>query len=304
MKNRSVLMNNAFNLWRPAALGLALAVMSSPHVAVAQSGGSLAMNYTTTTAMVSTSAPGFGVTEPTGEVTVKMNTQGSTSDQQIQISLAHLNPNTPYALVALVGEDTNGVSITNFVSSQKGSFNIVYMKNGNNRTTRPLPDALNPLCNVTELDIVAVGPEVILRGILTNPDAGQYEVKGAMTNPGLVPDAAGTLLIKATAQTVQFQLKATGLTPSTNYRLVVNDTIGLPVLSSSTGKLTVTNLPVGSPEVLEIQSVALADNTGTNAVLIAGGFGIPCSLAGQAPVNLGSAAILPCWQQPRWPTRG
>ena len=90
--------------------------------------------------------------------------------------------------------------------------------------------------------------------------------------------------------TVQFQLKASGLTPSTNYRLVVNDTIGLPALSGSTGKLTVTNLPAGSPEVLEIQSVALADNTGTNAVLIAGGFGIPCTLAGQAPLSLGAAA--------------
>jgi hypothetical protein len=290
MKNPSVLMNSAFNLWRPVVLGLALAVMLSPRGAVAQSGGSLAMNYTTTTAMVSTSAPGFGVTEPTGEVTVRMNTQGSTSDQQIQISLAHLNPNTPYELDALVGDDTNGVSITNFVSSSKGSFNIVYMKNGNTKTTRPLPDALNPLCNVVELDILASGPEVILRGILTNPDAGQYAVRGAMTDPGLLPDASGTLLIQATAQSAQFQLKASGLTPNTNYRLVVNDTIGLPALSSSTGKLTLTNLPAGSPEVLDIQSVALADNTGTNAILIAGGFGIPCSLAGQAPLNLGAAA--------------
>ena len=189
MNNSSILMNNAFNLWRPAALGLVMAVMLSPRAAVAQSSGSLAMNYTTTTAMVSTNALGFGVTEPTRRA-VTMNTQGNTSVQQLQITLAHLNPNTPYELVALVGDDTNGVSITNFVSSSKGSYNIVYVKNGSTKTTKPLPDALNPLCNLMELDIVASGPETILQAILTNPDAGQYEVKGAMTNPGLVPDAA------------------------------------------------------------------------------------------------------------------
>jgi hypothetical protein len=42
--------------------------------------------------------------------------------------------------------------------------------------------------------------------------------------------------------------------------------------------------------VLDIQTVALADDTGTNIILTIGGLGIPCTMAAQGSLNLGTAA--------------
>ena len=49
-------------------------------------------------------------------------------------------------------------------------------------------------------------------------------------------------------------------------------------------------LPPGSPNALDIQTLALTDATGTNIVLISAGLGMPCTTIGQAPLFLGTAA--------------
>jgi len=281
--------NKTLNIGR-WALGLAVAVMLSPHAAVA---APLTVNFTSESVMLNTGVAEFGMPDASGKIDVSIDTQGDTSNQHLEITLAKLSPDTVYGLVAFVGDETNATGITNFTTSAKGTFEITYGENGNTTEKHPLPNVLNPLCNVIELDIVAGGTNstnAVLRAVLANPDQGQYLVDGPMENPGILPAAAGTLLLGANAQTTRFELQASHLTPNTDYHLVVNDTIGPAELSDKSGKLKLTALPAGSPEVLDIQSVALADNTGTNAILITGGLGIPCTTAGQAPIFLGAAA--------------
>jgi hypothetical protein len=111
-----------------------------------------------------------------------------------------------------------------------------------------------------------------------------------MVNPGFLPAAAGRVLIKANSRSAQFRLQASGLTANTDYQVAFNGTVLQTYTSTASGKLSVTAFPNGSPDVLDIQTVALTDNTGTNVVLISGGFGTPCTSSAQAGLNLGTAA--------------
>lgn len=167
----------------------------------------------------------------------------------------------------------------------------MYKDQGNQagQKTKPLAAALDPLCNVHLLAVVNSNTNAVLTADLTSPDKGTYLVKESMDNPGLLPAATGSLMIQANAKSIKFQLQALRLTPNTSYSLVVNETVGQPFLSDEAGKLTLSDLPTGSSNVLDIQIVALTDSTGTNVALIAGGFGIPCTLSAQGSLNLGAA---------------
>src|SRR4029077_11798037 len=90
----------------------------------------------------------------------------------------------------------------------------------------------------------------------------------------------------------KISVAATGLTPLTAYQLVVNG-VGSTIKSSDRrGNLSVAGPKTGLDLVLDIHSVALADSTGTNIILLSDGLGIPgvLSTAGQAPIVLGAAA--------------
>ncbi len=281
MKKTSVNKNKTSNIWKLAFGLLLVAVLSPPSLFAEPS----VVDFSSQTTMMNTgieAGDGFGIIDASGLVKVKLVSQGNVNTETLNILLTHLNPNTTYHLVALLGDDTNAVSITNFTTSATGSYSSSYIKSSRiqNGSVKMMPDALDPLCNVRELDIVNEGDEIVLQANLSDPDQGKYLVIRSMINTGFVPAAVGNLTIQADAQSTRFRLQASHLTPNTNYRLVVNDTIGAPSESDSTGKLNLTNLPPESPALLDIQVVALTDNTGTNIVLITEGLGIPCTLVG------------------------
>jgi hypothetical protein len=288
MKKTFVNKYKTLNFWR-STFGLALAAMLLPHDLVAASGGNDIVDFTSETAMMNTNAEsgnGFGTVGASGKVNVTMTRQGNANNQQLMISTSDLNPNTAYVLTAYLGDDTNATNIADFTTDKKGAFKVTYVEKSQgkpNSKMEPLPDALDPMCNVRELDIVDGNTNTVLRADLTNPDKGQYLVKLSMNNTGFLPAAAGNLLVKADADSTQFRLQASRLTPSTDYSLVINNNVVQVFTSDTAGKLTLTDLPTNSPDVLDIQTVALADATGTNIVLITEGLGIPCTLAGQSP---------------------
>src|ERR1700685_1857464 len=97
MEKTFVHKNKALNVWR-LTFGLALVVMISPHNAI---GGSSIIKFTSETDMVNTSTNTvFGVSDASGKINVTMDLQGNANDQRLQISLANLNPNTEYGLIA------------------------------------------------------------------------------------------------------------------------------------------------------------------------------------------------------------
>jgi hypothetical protein len=183
--------------------------------------------------------------------------------------------------------------VAEFTTDRKGSFAVAYAKKSQGHQSpgvNPLPDALNPMCNVRELSILNANTQAVLRGILTSPDKGQYLVKRTMHNTGFQTAAVGNFQIIATSRLTQFRLRASHLSPSTDYQLMINGNLAQTYTSDTAGRLNLKSLPVGSPNALRIQTLALTDVTGTNVVLISGGLGIPCSTAAQATLSLGTAA--------------
>ncbi|MBI3852246.1 MAG: DUF3494 domain-containing protein [Verrucomicrobia bacterium] len=273
-------------------MALALAVMYPNHDSIAKNsnkGGTSILHLNFVTAMLNTGVD----PDASGSVNGKLNRQGNASNQRLQISLANLDPNTTYQLAAFIGDDTNSTSVASFTTDANGAFKVTYVKKSQGKGSaggQPLPDALHPLRNVRELDIVNGSAQTVLRADLTDPDKLQYLIKRRLDNTGLVSGAVGTLQIKATKTSTKFRLTASGLTPNTDYVLTINGNAAQTNTTDSAGNLNLTALPPGSPNVLEIHSVALTDIAG-NVVLTAGGGGggVGLPTEAQARVNLRSA---------------
>jgi hypothetical protein len=267
---------------------LALAVILPHHNAFAAKGGTSVQHFIFKTALVPTGVD----TNASGNISESITRQGNASHQSLQISVAHLGPNTAYQLTALLGDDTNDIFVGDFTTDSKGASAVTFAKNNQGKKTKgtPLPNVLNPLCAVRELHIVDSNTNQVLRAVLNNPDKGQYLVQYSMVNTALIPAAIGNLRIKASPKSIQFRLQASGLTPNTEFQLAFNGIVAQTNTADASGRLTLTVLPQNAPDLLNIQTVSLNDNTGTNVVLISGGLGLPCSSSAQAGLNLGTAA--------------
>ncbi len=249
----------------------------------------LHFNFKTTMTSVDSA---FGGVDARGKVDGVLTRRGTTSNQKLVVALTKLNPNTGYKLVAFLGDETNATSIGNFTTDHKGAFQVVYVKNGDKPTPRgrqALPAVLDPLCNIRELVVVNESAEPVMRAALNNPDRGPYMVSGPLKNSGFLSAAAGNFRIAANTRSTRFRLIASGLVPNVNYLLAINGNVIQTNTSNGKGKLTLTTLPDGSPNVLDIHTLALTDNTSTNIVLVAGGFGVPCTTSAQTSFRLGTA---------------
>jgi Ice-binding-like len=281
---KSIILN-----FRGLAVGLALTLGISHQAAAASS----ALQFNSQTVMLNSGVDA----DATGKINVSMNGSAKGNNEQFNLSAAKLDPNTDYQLVAFIGSATNGTNIAVLRTGKKGALNITYVEKAqaNSHSVKNiLPTVLDPLCNVRELDIVNGSSQIVLSAVLTSPDKGKYVARRVMSNTGFLPAAMATLLLQAGSGSgsgsFHFNLQASGLTPNTDYHLTFNGNIFPTSTSDSKGKLSITAAPSGAPDVLDIQTVALADGTGVNIILISGGLGLPCSTAAQAGFNLGTAA--------------
>lgn len=123
-------------------------------------------------------------------------------------------PSTAYQLTAFINDDVTATNVAHFTTDAKGAFKITYVKKAQGNPSaggQLLPDVLDPLNHVRELDIVHGNAQVVLRLNLNNTDKLQYLVKRPMDNTERLPNSAGSLQINATARTTQFRLTASGL---------------------------------------------------------------------------------------------
>jgi Ice-binding-like/Bacterial Ig-like domain len=253
-------------------LVVAGAVMFLPHDALAKQAGT-SIHFTFKSAMTNT---GVGP-NASGNVSGNLNRQGNANNLRLKISLAKLDPNTAYRLVAYIDNDTNSTSVTEFTTNSKGAFAVTYVKKGwKVAGGKPLPDVLSPICIVRELDIVNGSGQTVLRSDLTDPDTLQYSVNSFMANTGFIPNAVGSLRLNATKHHTQFRLRALGLMPSTAYLLTINGNVAQTNTTDRAGKLNLTALPPGSTDVLDIHTLTLRDSNGSNVVLTTDGIGVPC----------------------------
>lgn len=213
-------------------------------------------------------------------------------NQLLRVTLTKLDANTNYTLVVFTGADTNPVVVTNFTTNVRGSYTAAYWKRSVGAMHRsPLPDVLDPIINIREFQVLDSNGAMVLQAMVVNPNRINYSVRRNMENTGFVPAAVGSLRIHGTHQRTNFRLYATGLAPLTQYMVAINGTVVVTNTSNARGAWTLTKLPAGSPNFIDIKEVALADTAG-NVVLITTHLGIPSDYTTQiqGSLALGTAA--------------
>jgi hypothetical protein len=195
-----------------------------------------------------------------GHVQASQNQQGHANNQTLDITAKGLMSGTNYALFALLGSDTSLTSITNFITDANGNVTIHYRSvghgHGGGKDKIPLPDALNPVSNIRELDIADAGGTVVLAADFTAPDKLHLLVKRNLSANGV----SAELMIKASSTNhAQLSVMASGLTQSSDYSLALD---GAPVQTGTSdrkGKLHITTRQ--DINILSVSSVALWDSS-------------------------------------------
>ncbi|HXI52913.1 MAG TPA: Ig-like domain-containing protein, partial [Candidatus Saccharimonadales bacterium] len=104
-----------------------------------------------------------------GKVAGVLIRNGYASNQQLKLSLANLDPNTAYQLVAFIGDETTPRSVATFTSDPNGAFAVTYVQKcpGTALRGEPLPNAVDPISHIHQLDIVKAGA-VVLTSLIGN----------------------------------------------------------------------------------------------------------------------------------------
>jgi hypothetical protein len=137
-----------------------------------------------------------------GKVFGQLNRSGSTSIQQLKLALANLDPNTDYQLLAFMGDETTPRSIAGFTTDAKGAFGITYVQRAPGvlvRGWQPLPNAVDPISRIHQLDIVKAGVVVLTTVIVSDIQADSIAPTVSFTDPtNAAPDVAVNQAIAAT----------------------------------------------------------------------------------------------------------
>ena len=141
---------------------LALGVIFLRHDA---SAGTSVLHVLFKTVMVNTGVD----TNAQGTIDGSLSRQGNANSQRLKLSLSKLDPGTAYLLIAFIGDDTNPRSSTAFTTDSKGAFTVTYVQKCPGRSNAgglPLPNTLDPISHIHQLDIVNGNGNVVLTGVI------------------------------------------------------------------------------------------------------------------------------------------
>jgi hypothetical protein len=226
-------------------------------------------------------------TNAAGRVRGSLSQRDALDTQRLSVSVSKLDASSTQHLVAFRDDDAAATDAAEFTTDRRGGSSINYVKSAN-PGAHPLPAALDPITDLRELAIVNGNGDTLLRADLLEPRSFSYSLKRIMDNTGFIAGGAGVLHLRGGPHTTSAFITATGLTPLTPYLLMVNGAGSTTKTSDRRGKLTLAGPRNGLPLVLDIRTVALADSTGDNIILIVTGLGIPGSPSdgGHTPVIL------------------
>jgi hypothetical protein len=206
------------------------------------------------------------VTDASGLVRARQNEQGHANNQTLEIVAKGLDTNASYQLLAVVGDDTNLTLVTNFNSDAHGRLAVEYRDLGNGHGfghgRLPLPALLDPVSQVRGLTIANVSTQAVLTADLTVPDRLEYLVKRDLST-----NAVDALLrVQANTHVTHFRLTASGLSPTTDYLLVLNGGVVQTNGTDGKGRLVIKSLLENPTDILRVRSMALWDSS-SNVVL-------------------------------------
>ena len=231
--------------------------------AIAMKGGTSILHFMVGTTMhASDAAP-----NATGSVDAKRNQQGGADNQRLDVNVAHLDAATTYKLLATTVDNSTPTEAAEFTTDSNGAAVLSYAKKKTGKGNGggdPLPAGLDPISKLRTLEVSNSATQTVLSTDITMPDSLQYLIKRALSNA--VPNAAASLRIKSNGNSDQLRIRASGLDASSTYYLALNGTIAETLTSDAGGKLSVNAWPAGSPDVLDVTSLAILNST-SNSVL-------------------------------------
>jgi hypothetical protein len=210
--------------------------------------------------------PGAG-----GEVDAMHNRQGHVDLQKFDITVNGLAPETPYEVDALIDGQPDFVPVDAFVTDNRGSAAIRYQKivndrgNGsaNGRGKRALPAQMDPDNMEIGIAIVNTNVQPVLAADLLQPDRMQILIKRDISSD----QVPALLMIHANDVKATVTITAFNLAPTNTYALALNNSIVETDNSNTAGKLSISTVLTNATDVLDLFSVTLLDNTGTNVVV-------------------------------------
>jgi hypothetical protein len=206
------------------------------------------------------------VANATARIEARQNQQGNANNQNLNVTVNNLEPNTTYTLLALLNDDTNLTQVAEFSSNAKGRASLLYRQLGNGKGLGqgklPLPAALNPVSLVRALAIFNSSTQAVLTADLSSPDKLQYLIKRDLSTNTV----EASLRIKATTRQTQFKLLASGLNAMTDYFLVLNGSIAQQNSTDAKGRLLIDSLLENPGDILDLRSVAVWDSTSNSVV--------------------------------------
>jgi len=226
-----------------------------------------------------------------GTVSGSLMRRGATDNQGLKITVSKLNTNTTYHLVAFLDGSAAATNVADFTTDRRGGSSITYA-NSTHPGGQPLPAAVDPITNLRELDIVNTNGTTVMQADMTDPISFSYSVKRAMVNTGFLTGAGGVLQLRGSSRATTASVTATGLTQLASFQLLVNGSNATTKSSNRRGNLALAGPKAGLPLALDIRTVALADGTGTNIILITTGLGIPGVLSTNSDTNVIGPAVV------------
>jgi hypothetical protein len=180
------------------------------------SAGSSVLHFMLSTDMVSSGAD----SNARGHIDAALSRSGNANNQRLKISLTNLDPNSEYQLLAFIGDDSNLRSATSFTTDAKGAYAVTYVQKcpgKSNSGGQPLPNSLDPISHIHQLDIVKDG-NVVLTGVFgsdiqpdcdaptvsfTVPASGDVDVPANQAIAATFSEAMNPLTINKTSFTLK-----------------------------------------------------------------------------------------------------
>ena len=170
-----------------------------------------------------------------GRIDGTLTHQVNANTQRLKLTLLNLDPRTTYQLLAFIGDDANPTSVTELSTDAKGALVIMYVQKCPGNSSQggaPLPEVLDPITRIHQLDIVKDG-NVALTGVIGS------DLRADCTAPAVtltVPADAGTGVALNQVLAATFSEPMTSSTLRSSFTLKRGATL-VPGLVTGTGTM-------------------------------------------------------------------
>lgn len=199
-----------------------------------------------------------------GHVQVLVKQKGAGHVQRLRVTLANLDPATPYQLLATTGDDTNFFAVADFTTTAAGRAKIMQQRVQTHETVRRtapkrvLAELLAPLTEVRTFAVVNTNGEVVLTVDLHAAPTLQFELTSVLRSTGVDAAAVGCLVVAVQGGGVQFRLFAAGQSPHLKFH--VNDSLVGTYAADFAGRINVGFLPHTAPSPLAFRSLSVRND--------------------------------------------